>query len=287
MDPASREDANRAIRALVKTAVESYAAGFQSRHQAEIEDPEGTLNMKIHNVFIAALGPEIQYYTALVRSLDSSLGNMLESLAVNIAGLFFDVHRHVEGPLSIDQTRRIAELLERYKRHEKRPDLKDYTILRQQATDTNEGMSKRHDSDYYLIDRKTNHHYLIELKIGGDLDNKKARSEKEAILEQYAILSNVLPPGTPVSVYFATAYNRYGEDKPWRQERVRQFFADEELLIGREFWNFVGQSTDGYDTVLSAYRENAHLIKQCLNSIRETYLGPADAGEQVRVPIAP
>src|SRR6266853_1021450 len=99
-----------AIRALVKTAVESYALGFQSRHEAEVDDLEGTLNMKIHNVFIAALGPEIQYYTALVRSLDSSLGNMLESLAVNIAGLFFDVHKHVEGPLSVEQTRGIAEL---------------------------------------------------------------------------------------------------------------------------------------------------------------------------------
>lgn len=35
-------------------------------------------------------------------------------------------------------------------------------------------------------------HYLIELKIGGDLDNKKARSEKEALLEQYCILANAL-----------------------------------------------------------------------------------------------
>jgi hypothetical protein len=282
MNSPSREDANRAIRALVKTAVESYAAGFQSRHEAEVEDPEGTLNMKIHNVFIAALGPEIQYYTALVRSLDSSLGNMLESLAVNIAGLFFEVHQHVEGPLSINQTRRIAELLERYKRREKRPDLTDYDTLRLETLQPGELASKRHDSDYYLIDRTTNRHYLIELKIGGDLDNKKARSEKEAILEQYAILANVLPPGTPLTVYFATAYNRYGEDKPWRQERVRQFFASEELLIGREFWNFVCQSPDGYETILTAYRENAHLIKECLSSIRETYLGPAQAGEQVR-----
>jgi hypothetical protein len=214
--------------------------------------------------------------------LDSSLGNMLEGLAVNIAGLFFEVHQHVEGPLSISQTRRIAELLERYKRHEKRPELADYDLLRRETARAGEHTSKRHDSDYYLIDRETNRHYLIELKIGGDLDNKKARAEKEAILEQYAILANVLPSGTPLTVYFATAYNRYGEDKPWRQERVRQFFADDELLIGREFWNFVCQSPDGYATVLSAYRENAHLIKKCLNSIRETYLGPAQAGEQDR-----
>ena len=35
--------------------------------------------------------------------------------------------------------------------------------------------TKRHESDYYLLDKETGMHYLIELKIGGDLDNKKAR----------------------------------------------------------------------------------------------------------------
>ena len=65
-----------AIKALVRNAVKSFASGFQARHEGEFDDPDGTLNMKIHNVFIAVLGPEIQYYTALVRSLDSSLGNM-------------------------------------------------------------------------------------------------------------------------------------------------------------------------------------------------------------------
>ena len=39
-----------AIKSLVYTAVESYAEGFQARHEAEKDDPEGTLNMKIHNV---------------------------------------------------------------------------------------------------------------------------------------------------------------------------------------------------------------------------------------------
>ena len=95
----------------------------------------------------------------------------------------------------------------------------------------------RHDSDYYLIDKETGNHYLIELKIGGDLDNKKARSEKEAILEQYAILSNTLKEDAKITIYFATAYNRYGEEKEWKQERVRQFFAVGELLIGRDFWD--------------------------------------------------
>jgi len=92
------------IRAIVATAVEAYAVGFQARHEAEVDNPHGTINMKIHNVFIEALGDEIQYYTALVRSLDSSLGNMLEKLAMRIAALGFEVKTSVEGPLATEQT---------------------------------------------------------------------------------------------------------------------------------------------------------------------------------------
>src|SRR5215469_2990046 len=260
-----------AIELLVQTAIETYAQGFQTRHELEYDNPNGTLNMKIHNVFIAALGAEIQYYNALVRSLDSSLGNMLEKLAMNITKLNFEVRKSVEGPLTTEQTQQIAELLEKYKRHEKKPEIADYQFLR--VKPQMEGLQhKRHDSDYYLIQKETGTNCLIELKIGGDLDNKKARSEKEAILEQFAILSNVLSEATRIEVYFATAYNRFGEGKPWRQERVGQFFAKEELLIGRDFWNFICQSDDGYNIVLQAYKDNAHFIVESLESLKGVYL---------------
>lgn len=260
------------IKVIVIASVQSFATGFKGRHEGEVDDPEGTINMKIHNVFIEALGKEIQYYTALVRSLDSSLGNMLEKMAINIARLNYDVRQNVEGPLNLTQTNKIAEMLEKYKRHEIKPSVPDYQCLRNMNLE-GQAPTKRHDSDYYLIDKETNHHYLIELKIGGDLDNKKARSEKEAILEQYAILANTLSKDVGITIHFATAYNRFGENKPWRQERVRQFFADDELLIGRDFWNFVCKSASGYETVLSAYRENAHLINSALDEIKALYLG--------------
>jgi len=261
-----------AIRLLVRTGIETYAQGFQARHEAEVDDPEGTINMKIHNVFIEALGEEIQYYTALVRSLDSSLGTALEKLAINIARLTFEVKQDVEGPLAPEQTSMIADLLESYKSRQRKPAVEDYQVLRAPKYKSS-GLLKRHDSDYYLIDKNTNNHYLIELKIGGDLDNKKARSENEAILEQFAILSNVLPPATDIRIFFATAYNRFGENKYWGQERVRQFFANEELLIGKDFWNFICRSDDGYDVVLKAYRDNAYLITDALKAIKKVYLG--------------
>jgi hypothetical protein len=261
----------RAIRTLVKQAIESFACCFEARHLGEIDDPEGVINSKIHNVFIAALGPEIQYYSALIRSLDSSLGNVLERLAINIAGLSYTVSQQVEGVLFEEQTQIVAALLDSYKSHRQTPHIADYQSLR--GKHFIKSSHKRHDSDYYLIDEETGEHSLIELKIGGDLDNKKSRSEKEAILEQYAILSNTLPQETPIKIYFATAYNRFGENNPWNQTRVKQFFADDELLISQDFWNFVCKSPKGHGIVLDEYKKHAHIILKILENIKNQYLG--------------
>ena len=44
----------RAIRSIVSSAVKAYANGFSMRHLAEVNNENGVINMKIHNVFIAA-----------------------------------------------------------------------------------------------------------------------------------------------------------------------------------------------------------------------------------------
>lgn len=264
----------KAIRAIVSSFVEAYAAAFSDRHLSEVDDEDGTINMKIHNVFIAALGPEIQYYSALARSLDSSLGNMLEKMAIKIATLNYVVTQHVEGPIYQEQTDYIAELLEQYKNtkgaNHKKPSVHDYHNII--SRNRSERHNKMHISDYYLKDEETGMHYLIELKIGGDLDNKKARSEKEALLEQYCILSNSLGSEDKVRILFATAYNRYGEGKPWIQGRVRQFFADDELCISKDFWNLVCKDKRGYEIVIDEYTKNAHLINEALDRIKDAYL---------------
>jgi len=259
------------IRAVVSSFVEAYAMGFSDRHLSEYDNENGTINMKIHNVFISALGPDIQYYSALARSLDSSLGNMLEKMAIKIASLHYQVQQHVEGEISKAQTSYIATILEEYKRNSRKPSVKDYTHI-SSLYSPGDNISKRHESDYYLFDEETGMHYLIELKIGGDLDNKKARSEKEALLEQYCILTNSLGSQARVRICFATAYNRYEEGRPWLQGRVRQFFAEEELLISSAFWNMICKSDEGYQIVLDEYQRSAHHIITALELIKNTYL---------------
>lgn len=266
-------DTKTSIQQIVRSSVQSYANGFETRHLSEVDNPDGVINMKIHNVFIAALGEEIQYYTALVRSLDSSMGNMLEDMAINIARLFYSVSNSVSGELYPEQTSKIAELLEAYKNSNNplKPSVEHYSQLKNLSVKSNV-IPKTHASDYYLLDREKNIHYLIELKIGGDLDNKKARSEKEAIFEQYAILANSLGENANIKCYFATAYNRYGENKEWKQGRVLQFFSKDELLIGKDFWNFICCSDEGYNIVIEEYKNCAYLIKNALNNIKDAYL---------------
>ncbi len=195
---------------------------------------------------------------------------MLESMAISIAELNYTVSQHVEGTLYKEQTDYIAELLEQYKRstNRRKPKLQDYQGISER---TGTAETKRHESDYYLIDEEAGMHYLIELKIGGDLDNKKARSEKETLLEQYCILTNELGE-EKVKVLFATAYNRYGEGKPWTQGRVRQFFCEEELCISGDFWNLVCKKENGYEIVIDEYKKNAHFINEALDEIKEAYL---------------
>ncbi len=265
----------KSIRAMVRMAVESFSLAFAARHVADADYEEGALNMKMHNVFIAALGPEILYYSALVRSLESSLGSMLEKLAVNIARLHYEVSREVVGSIGRRQIDFIAELLESYKNtggaNHKSPRVEDYRGILKLAS--GDGLhEKRHASDYCLYDPQDGMHYLIALKVGGDFDNKKARSEKEALLDQYCLLANSLGSEEKIRIYFATAYNKYGERMAWKQEMVRQFFADEELLIGGEFWNFICRSERGYEIVLDEYSRNARCIVDALDRVKAAYL---------------
>lgn len=256
------------IRAIVDRVVRGYSAALKARHLSEKNDPEGTLNRKIHNIFVASLGPQVQFWSAMSRSLDSSFGSMLERLGFEIAQREFTVYREVRGTVSVAQAQFIAGLMEEYRTKKRKPAVADYQELR--TLGSVGGAIERHYSDYFLVDAKGGHH-LIELKAGGDLDNKKAVAEKQAILNQYAILVNNVDASVPVYIKFATAYNKFGEGNLWAQGSVRQCFAPDELLIGQDFWNYVCASNHGYEWVVGAFRDCAPALAGALITIQEAY----------------
>ena len=159
-----------------------------------------------------------------------------------------------------------------YEKHAKVPEITDYSNFDAFIPKNTSSYTKSHVTDNHFYNPVTKEHYIIELKAGGDLDNKKAKSEKMELLKEYFILKNELV-GTDetVRIFFATAYNKNGEDNEWKQERVKQFFAEDELLIGKKYWNFVCDDEDGFNIIYDQYKISSQYILNSLEKIKNLY----------------
>ena len=58
--------------------------------------------------------------------------------------------------------------------------------------------------------------------------------------------------------------------------RVKQYFSDEELLIGYNYWNFVCDDEDGFNIVFEQYKESCHYIKEALERIKNLYFDSSE-----------
>lgn len=240
----------KAIRLIVDGAITDFSTGFEGRYEREVNDPKGVINSKKNNCFIAELGEEFMFYSAFVRSFDSSFGKVLENLGNRIACLSYEVRGKIDSFFLPQQSQSIDYLINEYEKHTK-PKVSDYQNINVIIPTDVRSYSRSHETDNYFFDPITHNHYIIELKAGGDLDNKKAKAEKLALLQEYFILKNSLPQDSndKIKIFFGTAYNMFGEGNEWKQERVRQFFADDELLIGKKYWNFVCNDENGFQLI--------------------------------------
>lgn len=266
-------DKDRTIGLIVDSAIEAFATGLISRYTEEVDDVNGVINMKKNNCFIAELGEEFMFYSAFVRSFDSSFGNVLEQIGNKIAKLSYEVRGNINSFILPDQTQRITNIIDSYLNHVTVPAIEHYENYTSIYPPNVASYARMHMTDNYFYCPEKNEHYLIELKASGDLDNKKARAEKSALLEEYFLLKNQVndDPTARIKLFFGTAYNKFGEGNKWKQERVRQFFAEDELLIGREYWNFVCNDRNGFDIVFRQYQESAEKIRDALTKIKGMY----------------
>lgn len=266
------QNKQRAICEIIDASIINFVTGLESRYEAETSDPEGVINSKKHNCFIAELGEEFMFYSAFVRSFDSSFGKVLENMGNSIAKLSYVVNSSIDSFLLPEQKQHISNLMSSYEQHIK-PEISHYEHHNFIIPNNVDSFKMTHATDNYFYNPDKKEHYIIELKAGGDLDNKKSRAEKIAMLEEYYLLKNLLSnkPNEKVFIYFATAYNKFGEGKPWKQERVRQFFADDELLIGQNYWNFVCNDSQGFNIVFEQYKKSAQHIKKSLIKIKSLY----------------
>lgn len=261
----------KAINEIIDSSMKSFADGFEVRHTSEVNDPNGVINSKKNNVFMAELGEEFMFYSAFVRSFDSSFGNVLENIGNAIAKLSYEVKGRIESYLLPQQTQHIDYLITSYNDHvlPQKEDYENFSWVK--PRDITSYMTS-HETDNYFYNPAKKEHYIIELKAGGDLDNKKSKAEKIELLREYFLLKNkIIDTGENIKVLFATAYNKFGEGNEWKQGQVKQYFDERELLIGKDYWNFVCNDEDGFKIVFEQYKKSANYIKEAIKSIKTLY----------------
>ena len=269
MDPIKEEK----IRKAVDNRIKEFADNLIKRYQKELNEPNGVINSKKKNIFINSLGNEFIFNSAFCRSFDSSFGNVLESLSNDIADITFEViTENISSYLLPQQTQHIDYIMSDYEKHAKQPEISDYSNFDAFIPKNIQSYTKSHVTDNHFYNPITKEHYVIELKAGGNLDNKKAKSEKMELLKEYFILKNELV-GTDetVRIFFATAYNKDGEENEWKQERVKQFFAADELLIGKNYWNFVCDDNNGFNIIYDQYKISSQYILSAIEDIKKMY----------------
>ena len=91
---------------------------------------------------------------------------------------------------------------------------------------------------------RKNKYSLIELKLGGQLDNKKSKVEVETLKDRKDVLSEVVDK--PISTYLGVVTNQL-TDKPetWDKSTVLKEFSKDQLLIEKQLFDYVS-GIDGY-----------------------------------------
>ena len=105
----------KAIQGIVDTAVKVFADTFSEKHISQVSNPDGVINSKKNNCFMAALDDDdFMIYSALSRSFDSSFGSMLETMGRNIARLSCQVLDDIDSILLPEQDQHIRNIISSY-----------------------------------------------------------------------------------------------------------------------------------------------------------------------------
>ena len=160
-------DSNKknAIQNIINREIKQFADTYEIRFTSEIDNPEGVINSKKNNCFVAELGKEFMFYSAFVRSFDSSFGKVLEKIGNEIAKLSYDVRGNIKSFLLPQQSQHIDYIILEYEKHTK-PKVSDYCDFTCMIPTDTRSFEKSHVTDHYFYNPEKKEHYLIELKEG-------------------------------------------------------------------------------------------------------------------------
>lgn len=215
---------------------------------------------------------EIVFTASLLQSIYTWLGGKWEEIAEIIATENFPkVERRfkLHGEITPKEQATIDNILKDLEQG--RRDISIDFIKRElsKSFDKNDPLRKTSETvDLYIENNEIE--YYIELKSVKPNKNEM-RAAKRDLLDILAMRQKIKSL-REVHVYLALPFNPYFNG-PYRRWTVTKFFrADEDLLVGEEFWDFIG-GTGSYKELLAVFREVGkdamHLIKKKIKKLEK------------------
>ena len=98
---------------------------------------------------------------------------------------------------------------------------------------------------------KNNYWNIIELKAGGNIDSKKMQAERDSLDALKVVVNKITKQQT--RFFYATAY-------PNVKNYNKLSFSEDELLIGKQFWEFICDDPRSYDYILKEFEKKYQKI---------------------------
>lgn len=260
----------REIEEIVEQRTTAMYEEFKASHIAQLAGRRGIWAPGAGNPVVGAVFPATDMaQSALQRSLETRSGRLFEALAREIGELSYEVSTEIPTlELSDAQSKEISALmlhLDEGWTREGDPGMiadardrgpRDYQEAIQQL---HLGAPSRTVDADFLDDRDV--HHLVEIKASGKLNKSGARAEKLKLISTAVGHINHLrsqdvgvQQDHRVDYHLCTALDG---DLRSVSPFVRQYWAEDELMLGADFWRFVTQLDDGPQVVWRTVRHVA------------------------------
>lgn len=248
----------------VETLVAGYSSRTAERFRVELTDPfRSSTNSGAASPFVKTLFPEIKVAATLERALNTALGWGWDKVVADIAQATYgngQFSYDVQGSISAVSANAIEATVTAYRDRPRRvPDTAaelNAVLPSVHLAGPQDAVNER--SDAFYVDAAGVEHY-VEIKTPKpNYDQMKAA--KRRILRICAVRHPV-----PVRAFVGMPYNPNGRFGTYGWPTTPIYLDPaHDLLVGEDFWNYVGDSPDTYDEMLDCFFEVGRTYKKDL-----------------------
>lgn len=194
------------------------------------------------------------YMGSLLHSTYTFLGSQWEYFAEIVAENNYesiDRRKSIKGKIT-DKTRsKIDNILDDLDYERESPNINKEKKEIIESSKDGSSIKTSQQVDLYLKDK--NKEYFFEIKTAKPNKNEVKAAKRD--------LLKIIAMKADVKIFLAIPYNPYFEDE-YKRWTVKKFFnSNEDLLVGKHFWNYLG-GEGTYEEILNVFEEVGNEIKE-------------------------